>query len=57
MKIGPQIRIRVDASFPSPSELVFSGPSIGSGSAPLWFSFVGGFSSAGELKTTVIYIP
>ena len=33
--IGPQIRIRVDASFHSSSELVFSGLRTGSGGPPL----------------------
>ena len=54
--MGPQIRIRVDARFHS-SELVFSGPRTGYGGAPLWFSFVGGFSFAEELRDSVMYIP
>ena len=33
-KIGPQIRIRVDASLHSSSKLVFSGPGTGSGDPP-----------------------
>ena len=55
VEIGPQIRIRVDASFHS-SYLVFSGLRTGSGGAPLWFSFVEGFSSAEDLKDIVMYI-
>ena len=50
-------RIRVDASFHFSSKLVFHGPSTGSGGPPLWFSFVGGFSSVEELKDIVVYIP
>ena len=51
--MGLQIRIRVEASFPSSSELVFTGPWTCSGGPPLWLSFVGGFSSA----NIVMYIP
>ena len=52
-----KIRIRVDASFHSSSKLAFSGGSTSSGDPPLWFSFVGGFNSAEELKDVVMYIP
>ena len=56
-KVGPQIRIRIVASFHSSSKLVFSGPRTGSGGPPLWLSFVGSFSSAEELEDIVMYIP
>ena len=56
-KIGAQIKTRVDASFHSSSELVFSSPRTGSGSPPLWLSFVWGFPSAEELRDTVLSIP
>ena len=49
-KIGPEIRIRIDKSFHSSSELVFIGLRTGSGGPSLWFSFVGGFISSEELK-------
>ena len=48
---------RVDASFHSSSKLVFRSPRTGSGGPPLWLSFVGGFSSAEELKDIISYIP
>ena len=55
-KEEPQIRIRIDASFHSSSQLVFSGPRTGSGGPALLFSFIGGFSSIEELKDTVMCI-
>ena len=54
-KRGPQIRIGMDASFHSSSQLVFSGPRTGSGGSPLWVSLVGAFSSAEELRCCYAY--
>lgn len=52
-----QVKIKVDAGFHSSSQLVFSGPRIGSDSPPLGCSFVGGFNSAEKVKDFVMYIP
>ena len=54
-KIGPQIRISVDANFHS-SELVLSGPRAGSGGPPLWFSFLRGFSSKNSKILSWIFL-
>lgn len=56
-KTGLQVKIKVDAGFHSSSQLVFSGPRIGSDSPPLGCSFVGGFNSAEKVKDFVMYIP
>ena len=49
-------KYQVDASLCSSSKLVFSGSGTDSGGPSLWFPFVGGFSSAEELKDMVMYI-
>ena len=52
-RLGPQIRSRVEASWHSSSELVLGDRRTGSGGPPLCC----GFSSAEELKHTIMYIP
>ena len=43
------------ASFHSSSKVVFSDPRPGFVGLPVWFSFVGGFSSTEALKDIVIF--